>query len=73
MERNQIKTLLECCTSFEAADGILKKYVSFDTLEEYIAYLKGMFDVSIFHKAGGSVYDDYVCLLTSIIKSKSIS
>lgn len=70
MEREKIKTLIECATSFEKADEILEKYTDYKTDAERIAYLQGMFDCKIVGRNIEDVHMDYVALLTSIVDSK---
>lgn len=70
MEREKIKTLIECATSFEKANDILKKYTSYTTDEQRIAYLEGMFDCRIVGRNGNDIHMDYVALLTSIVDNK---
>lgn len=67
MERENIKTLIECATSFEKADSILKKYTNYESYKERIAYLQGMFDCQIISRNTDDIYADYVAILTSIV------
>lgn len=70
MEREKIKTLIECATSFEKANEILEKYTNFETDAERIAYLQGMFDCKIVGRNIEDIHMDYVALLTSIVDNK---
>ena len=44
MDREKVKVLIECSTSFEKADRIMSEYTRYKTLKEKIAFLEGMFD-----------------------------
>ena len=70
MDKNFIRTMLEVSTSFEQADDILKKYTTYKTDEERIAFLEGMFDCVIIERTGEDVHTDYIVMLTSIIDKK---
>ena len=70
MEREKIKTLIECATSFEKADAILEKYTNYKSDAERIAYLQGMFDCRIVGRNVEDIHMDYVALLTSIVDNK---
>lgn len=70
MEREKIKTLIECATSFEKANDIMEKYTEYDSDAERIAYLQGMFDCKIVGRNVGDIHMDYVALLTSIVDNK---
>lgn len=70
MEREKIRTLIECATSFEKANEILEKYTDYTTDAERIAYLQGMFDCKIVGRNIEDVHTDYVALLTSVIDNK---
>ena len=70
MEREKIKTLIECATSFEKANDILEKHTNYTTDAERIAYLQGMFDCKIVGRSGEDIHMDYVAILTSIINNK---
>ena len=70
MEREKIKTLIECATSFEKANDILEKYTEYKSDAERIAYLEGMFDYKIIGRNVDDIHMDYVALLTSIVDNK---
>lgn len=70
MEREKIKTLIECATSFEKANDILEKYTNYTSDEQRIAYLEGMFDCKIVGRNVEDTHMDYVALLTSIVDNK---
>lgn len=70
MERESIKTLIECATSFEKADALLTKYTDYKSDEERVAYLQGMFNVEIRSRNVTDVHTDYVALLTAIVDDK---
>ncbi len=70
MDREKIKTLIECATSFEKANAILEKYTDYKSDEERIAYLQGMFSCKIVGRNVDDIHMDYVALLTSIVDSK---
>lgn len=70
MERESIKTLIECATSFERADALLTKYTDYKSDEERVAYLQGMFNVEIRSRNVIDVHTDYVALLTAIVDDK---
>ena len=70
MEREKIKTLIECATSFEKANDILEKYTDYETDAERIAYLQGMFNCKIVGRNIEDIHMDYVALLTSIVDNK---
>lgn len=70
MEREKIKTLIECATSFEKANDILEKYTEYHSDAERIAYLQGMFDYKIVGRNVDDIHMDYVALLTSIVDNK---
>lgn len=71
MEREKIKVLIECATSFEKADAILTEYTEYQTDEERIAYLQGMFNCKIVGRSGGKdTHTDYIALLTAIVDEK---
>lgn len=70
MEREEIKTLIECATSFEKANEVLEKYTNYETDAERIAYLQGMFNCKIVGRNKDDIHMDYVALLTSIVDNK---
>ena len=70
MEREKIKTLIELSTTFEQADEIINKYTDYNTDEERIAYLQGMFDCKIVGRSVSDAHTDYVALLTAIVNQK---
>lgn len=70
MDREKIKTMIECATSFEKADAILGEYTDYESDSERIAYLQGMFDCRIVGRNGEDIHMDYVALLTSIVDDK---
>ncbi len=70
MEREKIKTLIECATSFEKANDILEKYTNYESDAERIAYLQGMFNCKIVGRNVEDIHMDYVALLTSIVDNK---
>lgn len=70
MEREKVKTLIECATSFEIANDILKEYTDYETDAERIAYLQGMFNCRIVGRNIEDIHMDYVALLTSIVDNK---
>lgn len=70
MEREEVKTLIECATSFERANEILEKYTNYESDAERIAYLQGMFNCKIVGRNVEDIHMDYVALLTSIVENK---
>lgn len=70
IKREQLKTLIEGSTNVKQADQYIEKYCGFKTIREKIAFLEGMFDVSIASRQNGSVRDDYEALLRTIINAK---
>ena len=70
MGKDKVKALIELSTTFEQADGILKKYAELETDRERIAYLRGMFDCKIVGRSVSDEHTDYVALLTAIINQK---
>ena len=67
--REVIKGLLRLADTFEEADDILKE--EFSSIEERLAYLKGMFSVNIIARDGESIECDYKAVLLAIIGKKS--
>lgn len=70
MKREQIKALLELSASVEEAKEIMDKYVGYNTIEEKIAFLNGMFGHEIIFREVESTEADYVALLASIVNKK---
>lgn len=58
MNREEIKALIELSSNVEEANNVIEDYVKIFSIEEKIAYLKGMFDVEIFHKTGANLTAD---------------
>lgn len=46
VDRKAVKLLLECSTSVKNADKTISEYYGFETIQEKIAFLREMFDVS---------------------------
>lgn len=45
--RREVKVLIQCAPTLEAADKVIRQYYGFESVEEKIAFLKGMFDIEI--------------------------
>ena len=71
VDRKAVKMLLECSTSVKNADKIISKYYGFETIQEKIAFLRGMFDVSGFGPES-EIPDEftYRAMLSAIINVK---
>ncbi len=69
--RKNVKTLIELCTDVKEADRIINEHYGFKTIQEKVAFLKGMFDVSIVgHDRDEPDEDTYRILLHAIINAK---
>lgn len=67
----EIKVMIELAPSFEKADLIMNEYTEFKTVEEKIAFLKGMFYVEVVAEtADADKQDTYCALLTTIVEDK---
>jgi len=72
--REVIKGLIKLANTFEEADDILKE--EFPSINERLAYLKGMFNVSIAARAdsdsnpNAGIECDYKAVLLAIISQK---
>ena len=66
-----VKLLIELCTEVEEADRIINEYYGFETIREKVAFLKGMFDISIVgHEHEEPNEDTYRMMLDAIINAK---
>lgn len=65
--RKQIMILLETATTVEEADEVINKNFAFESIEEKIAFLKGMFDVEVVGHEGENTEVDYFAMLATII------
>lgn len=65
--RKQIMILLETATTVEEADEVINKNFAFESIEEKIAFLKGMFDVEVIGHEGKNTEVDYFAMLATII------
>lgn len=71
VSQNDVKTLIECCTDVKKADRIINDYYGFETIREKVAFLKGMFEVTIVgHEHDEPDENTYIILLNAIIKAK---
>lgn len=69
--QKDVKVLIELCTDVEKADRIIKDYYGFETIREKVAFLKGMFDISIVgHEHEEPNEDTYRMMLGAIINAK---
>lgn len=68
LNRKQIKILLETAPTVEDADEVITKNFDFKSIQEKVAFLKGMFDVQIVgHEENEPDEMDYFCMLATII------
>lgn len=74
--RTRIKILIETSPNVEEADRVINEIYNFKTIDEKIAFLKGMFDVKLVskHDGGGiseekSTEMDYWTMLNAIISN----
>lgn len=72
--RQKVKCLIEMSQTIEEADEVINKYYFFKTIEEKIAFLKGMFGVELIskHDSPGTSKEksakmDYWTMLSAII------
>lgn len=71
LSQKEAKALIEVCTEVEEADRIIKHYYGFETIREKVAFLKGMFDISIVgHEHEEPNEDIYRMMLYAIINKK---
>jgi hypothetical protein len=75
MERGKdaIKTMIELSETWEAADKIIVEFTPFSETKEKLAYLYGMFDVSLIGShdgAGDKTEADYRAVLSAIVNQK---
>ena len=45
--REKVKLLLETAATVEEADEVIEKNFAFESLQEKVAFLKGMFDIDV--------------------------
>lgn len=76
LSREVVKTLIEIASNVEEADKVINDNYNFKTIDEKIAFLKGMFDVKLFSKHDDidvskdkSAQMDYWAMLDAIINS----
>lgn len=66
--RRHIKILLEISKTVEEADEVISKNYDFKSVREKVAFLKGMFDISIVgHEEKEPDEMDYFSMLATII------
>jgi hypothetical protein len=73
MERDAIKAMIELSEDWESADKIMREFTPFQKTNEKLAYLYGMFDVSIpasHDGKGDKTETDYRSVLSAIINQK---
>jgi hypothetical protein len=66
--REVIKGLIKLAETFEEADSVLKD--EYPSINERLAYLKGMFSVNIAARSDDNIECDYKAVLTAIINQK---
>ena len=66
--RKKAKVLLETATTVEEADEIINENFAFESIQEKIAFLKGMFDVEVIGHEGENTEMDYFAMLATIIR-----
>ncbi len=71
LSQKEVKVLIELCTDLEEADKVINDYYGFKTIEEKVAFLKGMFDVRLIgHEHDEPDENTYRMMLYAIIKAK---
>lgn len=70
MKGEAIKALIELADSVDDADAVIREYTGFTEVKEKIAYLQGLFGVTIFARDGDNINDDYWAILSTIINNK---
>ncbi len=68
--REAVKTLIECSTEAKQADDIIVQYYGFKTVQEKIAFLKGIFDVEVVGHEHETTQTDYECMLNAVVNRK---
>jgi hypothetical protein len=71
--KDAIKTMIELSETWEAADKIITEFTPFSETKEKLAYLYGMFDVSLIgsHDGPGDKAEaDYRAVLSAIVNQK---
>lgn len=76
MKREHVKLLIESAPTAEKADELIDAVYKFETIPEKIAFLRGMFDVTLVSKTDGpgvseerSLEMDYWAMLAGIINN----
>jgi hypothetical protein len=79
MGRDAIKAMIELSNTWEEADKIIQEFTPCKKTNEKLAYLYGMFDVSIIASYNGSeddgsedktIENDYKSVLSAIVNQK---
>ncbi len=69
--REKVKALIELSTDEKEVDRIINEYYGFKTIKEKIAFLKGMFDVSVVaHDHDEIDANVYAMIIRAIIDKK---
>lgn len=66
--RDEVKIMIELSSTVEEADEIIKENYDFETTEEKVAFLKGMFDIEIVGHTDETDETTYYSMLYTIIK-----
>lgn len=70
MKREHVKLLIESAPTAEKADELIDTVYKFESVEEKVAFLKGMFGVEIIGHANDRPDEvTYLTMLTAIINS----
>lgn len=67
--REQVKILLETATSVEEADEVITKNYDFKSIQEKVAFLKGMFDIEFVGHKEEPDEMTYFAMLATIINA----
>ena len=67
MSSEILKRLIECSISFEEIDELLMNNTPFNSVNEKIAYLCGMFDIVFIDGFGKNIEDDYRVVVDTVL------
>lgn len=67
LTREQVKILLQTATTVEEADEVINKNFDFQSTQEKIAFLKGMFDIEIIGYEGKIDEMTYFAMLKTVM------
>lgn len=66
--REKVKLLLETATTVEQANEVIEENFAFESLQEKVAFLKGMFDIEVIgHEEAEPDEMTYFAMLKTII------